>query len=487
MVVLLCYRRFRLFLLRMWRWARSRSFLDGVKHVSSWPWFYWVKVFLGFVPLLAIRYWFKHRDQNESDEEKNTFSSEVDFFTDDESSEETSTPRAQNGPRAQDGPQDRPTRPPDGPQVSPRAQDRPGAQNGPRAQDRPRAQDGPRAQVSPRAQDRPGAQDGPRAQDSPRALTQDHSSVRRYRPPEHPLTCEYDSTWDTDSDDSEEKVQEESEEMVQEEQSERTNRFNKVSNRQSINFERFQAAARDLQNYRRDYPIKPRRHWGFQESKTKDEHPNLDFYLGARPSSPDGLFIGDFHTLWRGSYDILESVHSYIQWLFPLQEPGVNPEAFTLTKEEIVEFCQNETAKKHLLESYKLMLDFYGIELCDEETGEVKRAQNWKDRFTNLNRNTHNNLRITRILKCLGTLGFTHYQAPLVRFFLEETLVNGELQRVKDSVLNYFLFTVRDKKQRRNLLEYAYRNFYKREEFFWCPKKIQMKWEKQKMKTDPPL
>ncbi|XP_072308943.1 opioid growth factor receptor-like [Eucyclogobius newberryi] len=173
---------------------------------------------------------------------------------------------------------------------------------------------------------------------------------------------------------------------------------------------------------------------------------------------------------------MLESVHSYIQWLFPLQEPGVNSEASTLTKEEIREFCHNDLAKKNLLESYKLMLDFYGIELCDEKTGEVKRAQNCIDRFINLNRNTHNNLRITRILKCLGTLGFPHFQAPLVRFFLEETLANEELPRVKDSVLNYFLFTVLDKKQRRSLLQFAYLKSHEGVEFVWCPIKIQRKW-----------
>lgn len=177
----------------------------------------------------------------------------------------------------------------------------------------------------------------------------------------------------------------------------------------------------------------------------------------------------------------MESVHSYIQWLFPLQEPGVNPEARTLTKQEIEKFCQNDTARKNLLESYKLMLDFYGIELCDEKTGEVKRASNWKDRFNNLNRRTHNNLRITRILKCMGTLGFAHYQAPLVHFFLTETLVNRELPKVKDSVLNYFLFSVLDKKQRRSLLKFAFINFDEIEEFVWCPKKIQIKWSSHRV------
>lgn len=49
-------------------------------------------------------------------------------------------------------------------------------------------------------------------------------------------------------------------------------------------------------------------------------------------------------------------------------------------------FKKSEDAKKRLVESYELMLGFYGIRLVDKETGEVKRAENWKERFGNLER-----------------------------------------------------------------------------------------------------
>lgn len=94
-------------------------------------------------------------------------------------------------------------------------------------------------------------------------------------------------------------------------------------------------------------------------------------------------------------------------------------------------------------------------------------------------RHTHNNLRITRILKCLGTLGFPQYQAPLVHFFLIETLVNGELPNVKDSVLNYFVFTVLDKNCRRELIKFAFLNYDPNDEFVWCPKKLQQRWARE--------
>lgn len=49
-------------------------------------------------------------------------------------------------------------------------------------------------------------------------------------------------------------------------------------------------------------------------------------------------------------------------------------------------FKKNGDAKKRLVESYELMLGFYGICLVNKETGEVKRAENWKERFGNLER-----------------------------------------------------------------------------------------------------
>ncbi|XP_070758785.1 opioid growth factor receptor-like isoform X2 [Enoplosus armatus] len=273
------------------------------------------------------------------------------------------------------------------------------------------------------------------------------------------LYCGYDSTWETE-----------------EHQESAFRGARRPAASRHYKFIRFESAARDMQNYRHDYPsqMRPQR-W---KKPVSVDMPNLNFYLGYTYSVPDGVYIHDFHSKWFGDYEALEYVHSYIQWLFPLQEPGMNDEASPLTKEEIKGFLENRTAQENLLNSYKLMLDFYGIELCNEETGEVRRASNWRERFHNLNSHTHNNLRITRILKCQGTLGYPHYQAPLVRFFLEETLVHGELPNVKDSVLNYFVFAVLDKRQRRSLIKFAFLNYDRKDEFVWCPKKIQTIWSR---------
>ncbi|XP_053083217.1 opioid growth factor receptor-like protein 1 isoform X3 [Pangasianodon hypophthalmus] len=242
---------------------------------------------------------------------------------------------------------------------------------------------------------------------------------------------------------------------------------------------------------------------GQMTRQVSQECQNLLFYRNRIPFRPDGVYIEQFHKYWFGDYTRLERVHSYIQcsldedekeeWktisldaplrgyqLFPTQEPGVNNSAHVLTPTEIRYFHEDVTVKKRLFKSYMLMLDFYGIELVSQETGKVKRAVNWKERFANLNRNTHNNLRITRILKCLGLLGFRHYQAPLVHFFLEETLVEDTLPRVKHSVLDYFMFAVLDKSERKKLIRFAFWNFEPKEKFVWCPRRIRNKFLKEK-------
>ncbi|XP_070766883.1 opioid growth factor receptor [Enoplosus armatus] len=274
---------------------------------------------------------------------------------------------------------------------------------------------------------------------------------------EDDYVCEYDSTWESDGDDP-----------ARESQSRRSSQ-DKTKSVFTLtrHTPRNIRAAKDMQNYRRGYPNLT------DDECSEDKMNNLQFYLNKFPSAPDDVYIESFLKEWKNDYKRLERVHSYIQWLFPLREPGVNYMASELTKKEIEAFKKNDDAKRRLVESYELMLGFYGIRLVNKETGEVKRAENWKERFGNLERNMHNNLRITRILKSLGELGFEHYQAPLVRFFLEETLVKKTLSSVKRSVLDYFLFAVRDKQKRQELLRFAYLHFEPKEKFVWCPKKIQ--------------
>ncbi|NWI95826.1 OGFR factor, partial [Pitta sordida] len=155
--------------------------------------------------------------------------------------------------------------------------------------------------------------------------------------------------------------------------------------------------------------------------------------------------------------------------LFPLREHGMNFRAKPLTCQEIEAFKKSHKVMERFVHAYELMLRFYGIILVNKKTGELKRAENWSERFENLNRFSHNNLRITRILKCLGEMGYEHYQVQLVKFFLRETLVEETLPNVKRSALDYFLFTVRSRRKRRGLVYYAWQHFKPRSGFVWGP------------------
>ncbi|XP_073931189.1 opioid growth factor receptor isoform X2 [Castor canadensis] len=221
-------------------------------------------------------------------------------------------------------------------------------------------------------------------------------------------------------------------------------------------------AMQDMCRYRHHYP-------DLVDGDCNGDMANLSFYKNEICFQPNGCFIEDILQHWKDNYDILEDNHSYIQWLFPLREPGVNWHAKPLTLREVEAFKSSTEVRERLVRAYELMLGFYGIRLEDQDTGAVSRAQNYQQRFRNLNCHSHNNLRITRILKSLGELGLDHYQAPLARFFLEETLVRGELLGVRQSALDYFLFAVRSRHQRRELVHFAWEHFQPRSKFVWGP------------------
>uniref|UniRef100_A0A3Q3EPV4 Opioid growth factor receptor-like 1 n=1 Tax=Labrus bergylta TaxID=56723 RepID=A0A3Q3EPV4_9LABR len=217
-------------------------------------------------------------------------------------------------------------------------------------------------------------------------------------------------------------------------------------------------AARDLYKYRHSYP-------NYRKSRQPNEYRNLRFYLNKIPLVPD-IYIEEILTKWRGDYDKLEHNHTYIQ-LFPLREQGLNFYAHELTQDEIKEFQSTREAKRRFLAAYSIMLDFYGIKLLDK-SGSVARAPNWQERFQHLN-SQHNYLRVTRILKSLGELGYEAFKAPLVRLFLQESLYHNTLPNMQHSVLEYFVYTIRLPATRRRLLRYARQHYRPAHAFLWGP------------------
>ncbi|XP_051488740.1 opioid growth factor receptor isoform X2 [Apus apus] len=237
-------------------------------------------------------------------------------------------------------------------------------------------------------------------------------------------------------------------------------------------------AARDLQRYRRRYPDLTE-----SENEEEEEMWNLSFYKNEIHFKPKGLRIETLLQSWWDNYEVLEENHSYIQWLFPLREHGMNFHAKQLTRQEIQAFKKSEEVMQRFVRAYQLMLRFYGITLVNEETGELRRSENWVERFQNLNRYSHNNLRITRILKCLGEMGYEHYQVHLVKFFLTETLIHETLPNVRRSALDYFLFTIRSKQKRRELVHYAWQHFRPRGSFVWAPRNKLLKYRAHSAKS----
>src|SRR5262245_14413087 len=127
----------------------------------------------------------------------------------------------------------------------------------------------------------------------------------------------------------------------------------------------------------------------------------LDFYRGQATDS-EGRWLRD---IWTWDDDELESVHDFIQWLFPLPEPSqFNPDAPLLMPVDIVAFHADSSLRANLRRSFERILTFLGLaEKADHTIAEGPEfAARLADVWTAPN---HNWLRITPILRSLTLLG----------------------------------------------------------------------------------
>jgi hypothetical protein len=110
-----------------------------------------------------------------------------------------------------------------------------------------------------------------------------------------------------------------------------------------------------------------------------------------------------------------------------------------LEKEEANHMRADLKSSIRLVKSYKLMLDFYGMQLLNYETGEIGRhPKNWKSRYENLNTQGHNYLRISRMLMSLGELGFVRYKSPWMDFIQQELDTHTRLNNARRSYANFW-------------------------------------------------
>lgn len=207
-------------------------------------------------------------------------------------------------------------------------------------------------------------------------------------------------------------------------------------------------AKRDIEEYRAGYP---------SVSRNSRMNTNLKFYTNIIPSHPDGDFIDNIHKKWKNDYRKLEYHHGFIQWLFPLQEAGLNWSADPLQKHEIEEIKKDPQAMERILKSYEMMLGFYGFKLKNRQTGEVVRDTDgdWREQFDNLNTSSHNYLRITRILKCLGEFDYEYLKYPFLQAILREAITEDNIRRCLRSCRDYWIETLKNPQERKQIRRLA--------------------------------
>lgn len=117
----------------------------------------------------------------------------------------------------------------------------------------------------------------------------------------------------------------------------------------------------------------------------------------------------------------LEREHDFIQWLFPMETPsGVNALAAVPTREDFAQLTLDAAVLAGARAALARMLSFYG--LSRDASGAVVRAGQGRERCADwATQATHNDLRLTRILRSLGLLGL-HDEARALLEALEALL-----------------------------------------------------------------
>ena len=139
----------------------------------------------------------------------------------------------------------------------------------------------------------------------------------------------------------------------------------------------------------------------------------VSFYAGLAPDHR-GRSLEDIRNF---DYEQLESVHDYIQWLFPLNTLSrFNPSAPCLTEAQIKLFRESPELQRELVRSFQSQLDFLGFQLFTDPEPHLKRAVNFPSRKKVWPKSgNHNCLRISRMLRAMSLLGLTPYSEALLK------------------------------------------------------------------------
>jgi hypothetical protein len=162
--------------------------------------------------------------------------------------------------------------------------------------------------------------------------------------------------------------------------------------------------------------------------------PAVVFYSGGRDTEGRTL---DEILAWHD--ERLESVHDYIQWVFPTRQPsGVNPTAPLVSPATIRTFVSDERLRARLRRAFDRMLAFYGLRAASAGRVEIDperfplRARVW------LHPGNHNHLRLTRIMDSLATLGLREEALALQRCLIEDVSRGPGAGRVMPRTIEFW-------------------------------------------------
>ena len=184
-----------------------------------------------------------------------------------------------------------------------------------------------------------------------------------------------------------------------------------------------------------------------KDEEVNGEMNNVMFYrneLKAIEIKNNKLKVEEFYTYLmdleeEDRYKVMENKHDYVQWIFPTdQESNFNANSYKLLPKECAIMKDSMEIAIRYIAYYSLFLNFIGAELVDVVSGKIdvlKDERMRRLRFNNLNKNTHNHLRITRILKSLELFGFKCYKKELYTFLFAH---HEEFKSCKDSMLCFW-------------------------------------------------
>ena len=165
--------------------------------------------------------------------------------------------------------------------------------------------------------------------------------------------------------------------------------------------------------------------------------PIVAFYSGG----------GDDHgrtleTILGWTDDRLESVHDYIQWVFPTAVPrAVNPCAPLVSSDTVAAFAST-ALRDRLRGALDRMLTFYGLARNTDPDGGVVigiDAPRFRERSVHwLTPGNHNHLRLTRIMQSLWVLGLEAEARALQRCLVADVYEGSGRNRITRETLGYW-------------------------------------------------